>query len=87
MATVHVYMSAQLRKRLGAIIETEGFRGPSEFFRFMIKYFEYIPPTPKKTHLDAFRQSSKISKITDSSHIPPKVRHNNRNSLFNFYPN
>ena len=55
MKTVHIYVSDEMYERLQFFIKTEGFKGPSEFFRFMINYFEYLPPTPKRTMLDRFR--------------------------------
>jgi hypothetical protein len=55
MKTIHVYLSDEMHERLQYFIQSEGFKGRSEFFRFMIKYFEYLPPTPKRTLLDRFR--------------------------------
>jgi len=55
MKTIHIYLSDEMNERLEYFIQSEGFKGKSEFFRFMIKYFEYLPPTPKRTMLDRFR--------------------------------
>ena len=55
MKTLHIYVSDEMNDRLQYFIKSEGFKGPSEFFRFMVKYFEYLPPTPKRTLLDRFR--------------------------------
>ncbi len=55
MKTIHIYVSDEMNERLQYFLKSEGFKGPSEFFRFMIKYFEYMPPTPKRTLLDRFR--------------------------------
>ena len=55
MKTVHVYLSDEMYARFRYFIESEGFKGPSEFVRFMIKYFEYLPPTPKRTVMERFR--------------------------------
>jgi len=76
MATIHIYLPASLRARLDSLIENEGFKGPSEFVRFMIKYFEYIPPTPKFTNLKMFRGGQKYP--GDPSNPLP--------NYFTFYP-
>jgi Arc/MetJ-type ribon-helix-helix transcriptional regulator len=58
MKRIHVYLPDSLAERLDYFIELEGFKGPSEVIRFMIKYFEYMPPTEKRTNLSIFRRNS-----------------------------
>jgi hypothetical protein len=55
MKRIHVYLPESLAERLDYFIEMEGFKGPSEVVRFMIKYFEYLPPTEKRTNVSIFR--------------------------------
>ncbi len=72
MKTLHIYVSDEMYERLQYFIKSEGFKGPSEFFRFMIKYFEFLPPTPKRTFLNRFRRNHPYEPLR-----PP---------YFDFYP-
>gem|GEM_PF-5357483 len=81
MKRIHVYLPDSLAERMHHLIETEGFKGPSEVVRFMIKYFEYLPPMPKRTNLPRFRA---ISPFRHSEYKTPPTRETIHRNFFTF---
>jgi len=78
---IHVYLPKSLAERMDHMIESEGSKGPSEFVRFMIKYFEYLPPTAKRTNLRRFRS---LSPFNATEYLVPPSRENNYPNFFTF---
>jgi len=81
MRRIHVYLPKSLAERMDHLIETEGFKGPSEFVRFMIKYFEYLPPIPKNTNLRRFRA---LSPFKHNEYLAPPSREKIHPNFFTF---
>ena len=81
MRRIHVYLPKSLSERMDHLIETEGFKGPSEFVRFMIKYFEFLPPTAKHTNLRRFRA---MGPYRHREYLIPPNRENIHPNFFTF---
>jgi metal-responsive CopG/Arc/MetJ family transcriptional regulator len=72
MKRIHVYLPDSLAERLNYFIEMEGFKGPSEVVRFMIKYFEYLPPTEKRTNISIFRMRKPYKHVSFQQYTSEK---------------